>query len=184
MKAELPEREGLPKELRPLLNHQAFELREEQWQVDVQQLLNRLEELGFKRIGGKVKYPEPRKNAQALTDDEMRRILKRLHEWELVDDRVGPSGKKKLELMRAYQFVSFEDAIHFMSTATRHITNVCHHPDWQNIWKTITVRLSTWDIGHKPSVYDIELAEYLDHLYQDYEPKKKAKLPIRHKRAR
>ena len=183
LKAELPEREALPKELRPLLRHQAFELREEQWQVDVQQLLNRLEQLGFERIGGKVKYPEPRKNAQVLTDDEMRRILKRLHEWELVDDRVGPDGKKKVELMRAYEFVSFEDAIHFMSTATRHITNVDHHPDWENIWKTITVRLTTWDIGHKPSVYDVELAEYLDQLYQDYEPKEKATLPIRRKRA-
>ena len=50
---------------------------------------------------------------------------------------------------------------------------VDHHPDWENIWRTITVWLTTWDLGHLPSIYDIELAEYLDQLYLEYESKEK-----------
>ena len=75
--------------------------------------------------------------------------------------------------MRTYEFATFEDAIHFMATATRHISIIDHHPDWENIWRTITVWLTTWDLGHHPSIYDIELAEYLDQLYLNYEGKEK-----------
>ena len=101
-------------------------------------------------------------------------MMRSLSGWELDDKRVGPNRKKKLELMRTYEFASFEDAIHFISTAARHISKVDHHPDWENIWRTITVWLTTWDIGHKPSTYDVELAHYLNKLYKDYEPKETA----------
>jgi hypothetical protein len=39
--AQLPERGGLPKPLRPLLNHQSFNLRIEQWEADIPQLLTK-----------------------------------------------------------------------------------------------------------------------------------------------
>lgn len=71
-------------------------------------------------------------------------------------------------LMRSFEFASFEDAMHFMFSATRHIGRVDHHPDWENIWRTITIWLTTWDIGHKPSHYDVELAQYLDELFENY----------------
>lgn len=70
--------------------------------------------------------------------------------------------------MRSFEFASFEDAMHFMFSATRHIGRVDHHPDWENIWRTITIWLTTWDIGHKPSHYDVELAQYLDELFENY----------------
>jgi pterin-4a-carbinolamine dehydratase len=41
-------------------------------------------------------------------------------------------------------------------------------PDWQNIWVSLRVWLTTWDIGHRPSFKDIRLAEYLEKLYRDY----------------
>ena len=71
-------------------------------------------------------------------------------------------------LLRSYRFRSFEDAIHFMATASRFIVRTEHHPAWANIWRTVTVRLTTFDIGHKPSVFDSRLAEYLDDLYREY----------------
>lgn len=81
---------------------------------------------------------------------------------------MGAKGEKRTELLRTYEFASFEDAIHFMFAATRHISKIDHHPDWENVWRTITIWLTTWDIGNKPSHYDLELAQYLDELFEPY----------------
>ncbi len=188
LNAELPAPEGLPPPLRSLLDHQSFVFRDEEWENDLERLLKRLEDFGLKRSTPQVQYPVPSKRADKLTDEELMRVLRRLSNWKLATNRTSPTGKKKTELMRTYEFLSFEDAIHFMTTATRHITITDHHPDWENIWRTITVWLTTWDLGHHPSIYDIELAEYLDQLYLSYEaqefsrPKPVIKTPKRSNR--
>ena len=165
--AQLPEAEGLPKQLRPLLSYQSFNLRTEHWQNDVAQILNKLEQVGFVRTYPQIRYPKPRKYPKALTDEELEEFLVQHTIWRLIS-RTGTKGEKRTELMRAYEFASFDDAMHFMFSATRHISKINHHPDWENIWRTVTVWLTTWDIGHKPSHYDIELAQYLDELYGNY----------------
>jgi pterin-4a-carbinolamine dehydratase len=165
--ASLPESEGLPKTLRPLLNHRAFHLRTEQWEADIAQLLNILEQLGFVRTRPTIRYPKPAKYPSALTDKELKEFLEQHSTWKPVN-RVGTKGEKRTELMRSYEFASFDDAMHFMLSAARHISNINHHPDWENIWRTVTVWLTTWDIGCKLSHYDIELAQYLDEIYGSY----------------
>ncbi|HYK20772.1 MAG TPA: 4a-hydroxytetrahydrobiopterin dehydratase [Pyrinomonadaceae bacterium] len=175
MDALLPDREALPPSLKSLNDYQTFAFRENEWKTDLGQLLTRLEHFGFRRTRPQVRYPVPSKQAEKLTDEELAKVTKRLSNWKLVTDRLTPEGDRKTELRRIYEFGSFEDAIHFMTTATRHISRVDHHPDWENIWRTITVWLTTWDLGHYPSLYDVELAEYLDQLYLDYESKKSPK---------
>jgi pterin-4a-carbinolamine dehydratase len=165
--AELPGLEALPKPLRGLLNHQAFELRVEQWKTDIKQLLDRLESIGFLRAAPQIQYPKPGKNPRVLSEEELLGFLEHHPQWRLVA-RIGPKGEKRTELMGIFEFASFEDAMHFMIAATRHIVKVDHHPDWENIWRTITIWLTTWDIGHKPSHYDVELAQYLDELFGNY----------------
>jgi pterin-4a-carbinolamine dehydratase len=71
--------------------------------------------------------------------------------------------------MRTYAFESFLDAIHFINTASRFIDLKDHHPEWTNIWRTVVVYLSTWDIGRKPTILDADVATYLDRLYENYE---------------
>lgn len=166
-KADLPEAKGLPEELRPLLNHQSFNLREAEWRTDIAQLLKKLEADGMMRIAPQVHYPAPFKKAEALSEKELEEFCEQHREWKLVS-RTVPSGEKRLELMRIYEFRSFEDAIHFMFAAARHISRIDHHPDWENIWRTLTVWLTTWDIGHRPSHYDVEVAQYLDELFENY----------------
>src|ERR1044071_2886617 len=73
--AELPELKGLPKSIRPLLNYQAFELRVEQWQTDINQLLSRLEQEDFVRTTPQIRYPKPAKYPRALTDEEVAEFL-------------------------------------------------------------------------------------------------------------
>jgi len=78
------------------------------------------------------------------------------------------------ELTRTYVFQSFEDCIHFMSTAARHISFTDHHPRWENVWINLTVSLTTWDIGGKPTYKDVRMAKYLDELFIAYIKKSEA----------
>ena len=89
--------------------------------------------------------------------------------WELATSTIpGKEPLKRTELVKTYEFASFEDAINFIATASIHISGVNHHPRWENIWRSVTVWLTTWDIGHKPSRFDLDLAAYLDALFKNY----------------
>src|SRR5262249_22474692 len=78
--ATLPAREGLPPALAPLLNHQAFEMRDDHWQADLQALLRALEGLGFRRLhpgaGLPPVGPEEQARRQALIFDKQLGTLK------------------------------------------------------------------------------------------------------------
>jgi hypothetical protein len=54
-----------------------------------------------------------------------------------------------------------------------HVAPACdiamHHPRWENIWRSISVYLTTWDIGHNISDRDIQLAKYLDLAYAEFQ---------------
>ena len=113
-----------------------------------------------------ITYPNPLLNIGALDDENLRRAIERLPAWRVVK---RPGEKvEKTELMRTFKFQSFQDAIHFMNTASRFIEHIDHHPDWTNIWQTVIVYLTTFDIGFKPSMLDVDLATYLDDLYRTY----------------
>jgi len=71
---------------------------------------------------------------------------------------------------RSYVFRSFEDAIAFMAAAAPGIGQREHHTRRENIWRTVSVWLSTWDIGHKPSVLDAEMAAWLDGVRKQFAP--------------
>jgi 4a-hydroxytetrahydrobiopterin dehydratase len=106
----------------------------------------------------------------ALTSDELMRAIEGLEGWEpAVSARPGKEGRERTELKKVYSFASFEDAMDFMAMAARHISTVDHHPRWENRFRTVTVWLSTWSAGHKPSRLDIELAQFMDGLYSGYE---------------
>jgi pterin-4a-carbinolamine dehydratase len=174
-KTPIPERSALPACLRKLADRQAFELRDDRWESDLNLLLSRLEELGFqKKTDRSVRYPKPRITLKELSLVELTEELKKLPDWEpIISDIPGNEPLKRTELKRVYEFASFEDAMDFMHVASKQVSDVDHHPRWENVWRTVTVWLSTWDIGQKPSRLDIELSRFLENLRQHYPPPKK-----------
>jgi pterin-4a-carbinolamine dehydratase len=176
-KTPLPERSALPDCLGKLVERQAFELRDDRWESDLKLLLSRLETFGFQRKSDSpVLYPKPCIALKELSRDEIMDALKQLPGWELtISDIPGEEPFKRTEFTKVYDFASFEDAINFMHAASKHVSKIQHHPRWENVWRTVTVRLSTWDIGHKPSMLDIELAQFLEGLRRSYPiPEKKS----------
>jgi pterin-4a-carbinolamine dehydratase len=111
-----------------------------------------------------------------LTDLELESALQALTEWTIsVSDIPGREPSKSTELYRQFEFASFEDALAFMGGAVQRLSKLEHHPRWENIWRTVSVWLTTWDIGQKPSALDLELARYFDELRSTFPPAKAKK---------
>ena len=172
-----PKPEALPESIANLCRFQAFEIRDDRWENDLSLFLSRLTDLGLKRLSTQaIRYPRPRVTIKELTETELSAALEQLPEWRLVVSELpGSLTRKRTELCRLFEFASFEDAIRFMHTAVPKIEQIEHHPRWENIWRSVSVCLSTWDIGHVPSQLDIDLAIYLEELRGHFPPPKPRK---------
>jgi pterin-4a-carbinolamine dehydratase len=89
--------------------------------------------------------------------------------WDLVtSDLPERPGETRVELHRELNFQSFQEVLEFMAEVGEFINNINHHPRWENIYSTLRVFLSTWDIGHRVSHLDIVLASHFETVYSKY----------------
>ena len=103
-----------------------------------------------------------------LAGEKLDKELSQLDGWEHVE-RALPDDypNTRYEIRKLYTFGSFPDAIRFMNEAVAICENFQpypHHPRWENMWKTVTVWLTTWDMKHKITEMDIRMAVELDRL--------------------
>jgi pterin-4a-carbinolamine dehydratase len=170
--ALMPPAEALPESISDLPNRQQTELREAHWQRDLVPLVQRLAALDLKQAEEPLPVPQwkegtrPKIIHRALSSEEVDQALKVLGQWNVVISPLpGEYPKTRQELHRVFRFASFGEAIQFCRKAVPHIDQANHHPRWENIFKTVTVWLSTWDVGHAVTQLDVELATYLEWLY-------------------
>ncbi len=93
--------------------------------------------------------------AQKLTPDARKAALTRLAGWSEVKDRDA--------ITKTFVFRDFSEAFGFMTRAALMAEKLDHHPEWFNVYKTVTVTLSTHDAGGLTEL-DIKLAEAMDRL--------------------
>jgi 4a-hydroxytetrahydrobiopterin dehydratase len=67
------------------------------------------------------------------------------------------------KLHREYKFADFVDAFGFMASAALVAERLNHHPEWQNVWSTVVVDLTTHDAGGI-TAKDFELAQAMERL--------------------
>lgn len=88
-----------------------------------------------------------------LTEEQIQEALAGLDEWTV------ESGK----LHRTFQFADFIQAWGFMSCCALVAQAMDHHPEWFNVYRTVTVDLNTHDAGGITAL-DVELAKKMDTL--------------------
>ncbi|MEX0851893.1 MAG: 4a-hydroxytetrahydrobiopterin dehydratase [Bauldia sp.] len=93
--------------------------------------------------------------ADRLTGSERREALAGLPEWRPVDGRDA--------IVRTYAFADFVEAFGFMTRAALVAEKMNHHPEWLNVYKTVTVTLTTHDAGGLTE-RDVALAKAMDRL--------------------
>ncbi len=75
--------------------------------------------------------------------------------WSLSDDQDA--------ITKAFKFDDFVGAFGWMAQAAIHAEKLNHHPEWSNVYNTVTVTLTTHDVGGL-SPLDIKLAGKMDAL--------------------
>lgn len=93
--------------------------------------------------------------AQRLTGDARQAALSRLAGWSEVKDRDA--------IAKTFVFRDFNEAFGFMTRAALVAEKLDHHPEWFNVYKTVTVTLSTHDAGGLTE-RDVALAEAMNRL--------------------
>jgi pterin-4a-carbinolamine dehydratase len=162
-------KEALPPNLQPLADLQSMEIRDTDWHADVERLVDRLRDFGFAPGQLPVVYPNPAIKEPVATEAEINEFLRRCPDWQ-VQYRRHPtdSGIERRGIGTTLVFRSFNDAMHFMSTAAWGINERNHHPEWQNIWRSVQIWITQFDIGGDITARNIELAEFLMSEYQPY----------------
>jgi pterin-4a-carbinolamine dehydratase len=103
-------------------------------------------------------------------------IQELLHDWDVVVSQLPENpAQNRVELHRTFLFRSFRDVLVFMAEVGDFADNANHHPRWENIFKTLRVYLTTWDIGHRISHLDLLLAQYFDRSYKRYQDSSSAR---------
>jgi len=94
---------------------------------------------------------------EKLTEAERDEKLAPLLEagWKLVDGRDA--------ITRTYIFGNFVEAFGWMTKVAFWAEKLDHHPEWSNVFKTVTVTLSTHDAGGLTEK-DTKLAAKMDRL--------------------
>jgi pterin-4a-carbinolamine dehydratase len=106
-------------------------------------------------------HPHPSKaRTETLVDEELAKILSYddYHGWYV--DNFGHAEVRYL--VKKFSFQDFNQAADFMELVSNHCRILDHHPEWRNVFKHVTVILTTWDAGRKVTIYDLSLALYMN----------------------
>jgi 4a-hydroxytetrahydrobiopterin dehydratase len=72
-------------------------------------------------------------------------------------------------IVREFHFPSFVTAFGFMASSALVAERMNHHPEWSNVYGTVTVRLSTHSLGGVTQ-NDIALAAAMDGIAEHQRP--------------
>jgi pterin-4a-carbinolamine dehydratase len=166
--------EQLPHSLRELALIEPLTVDVNNWETSISSLVKLLNtKFTFEGKRTRYKFPTPhpliKKTIPFPWSDLEMEVLRHLNQWRLeFSDDPDKLHYKRVELTRDFEFKSFEKAMAFVEIAAKYATDVDHHPRWMNIWKTVTVWLSTWDAGHRVTALDIQFARFLERKYKEF----------------
>ena len=92
--------------------------------------------------------------ATPLAPAEIQEALARLPGWSHDGDA----------LVKTFTFGGFREAFSFMTRVAFEAEALDHHPEWTNVYRRVTVRLSTHDAGGKVTARDVDLAGHIQKI--------------------
>ena len=93
--------------------------------------------------------------AKLLTPEERKAALGRLPGWRTAEGRDA--------ITRTFTFADFNEAFGFMTRAALVAEKMDHHPEWTNVYRTVTVTLTSHDVGGLTG-RDVALADAMDRI--------------------
>lgn len=90
-----------------------------------------------------------------LSKQQIENELEQLDGWSFEDDTIT----------KEFSFPNFKEAMSFMVRVGFEAEALVHHPDWSNVYNSVSIRLSTHDAGDKVTEKDIKLAKAIEDIY-------------------
>ena len=87
---------------------------------------------------------------------------------EGIDDLIKNGWKKSTDgnaITKTFIFTNFIEALGWMVKVGVWAEKLNHHPEWDNVYKTVNVLLTTHDKGTITNL-DIALAQKMDNIYE------------------
>ena len=134
------------------------------WPAAIGPLIDRIAvKLSLKKRPDADEYPKPdlaKARTQPLSDHELTQILKYddYEGWYI--DNFGNAEVRYLT--KTFRFRGFDQAASFMELVSNHCRVLDHHPEWRNVFNHVTVSLTTWDAHRRVTIYDMNLALYMN----------------------
>jgi pterin-4a-carbinolamine dehydratase len=134
------------------------------WPLATGPLIERIAvKLDLKKRPDKDEYPIPdrgKARTQPLPDQELAAILRYedYEGWYL--DNYGNADVRYL--VKTFKFPHFNQAADFMQLIANHCRVLDHHPEWRNVFNHVTVSLTTWDARRRVTIYDLNLALFMN----------------------
>jgi pterin-4a-carbinolamine dehydratase len=135
-----------------------------EWPSAIGPLLDRLAvKLSLKKRPDADEYPKPdlaKARTQPLPDVELTQILRYddFEGWYV--DNYGNAEVRYL--VKTFKFSHFNQAADFMALVSDHCRILDHHPEWRNVFNHVTVSLTTWDAHRRVTIYDVNLALFMN----------------------
>ena len=67
-------------------------------------------------------------------------------------------------LVKEFTFKNFQEAFAFMTRVAFLAEELNHHPNWENVYNRVTIRLNTHDAGNVVTEVDRKLAAKIDEV--------------------
>lgn len=83
-----------------------------------------------------------------LTNEAISEALAKLPEWKFLNDA----------LQKSFVMRDFSEALGFIVRVGVEAERLNHHPEINNVWNRVSLRLSTHDAGDKVTALDVKLA--------------------------
>lgn len=90
---------------------------------------------------------------KALSETEIQEKMKTIDGWEYQNNAIHTN----------LEFDNFKDAFSVMTRIAFEAEKMNHHPDWSNVYNTLSISLSTHDVDGLTEK-DFELAKIIDAL--------------------
>jgi len=75
--------------------------------------------------------------AYLLQDEELKELVFKIPGWEIHNEQI----------QREFKFSNFIEAFSFMTKIALISEKYNHHPNWENVYSKLVIRLSTHDLG-------------------------------------
>ena len=72
-----------------------------------------------------------------LQDRELKELVVKIPDWEI----------KSGQIQREFNFANFIEAFSFMTKVALICEKYNHHPNWENVYSKVIIRLNTHDLG-------------------------------------